>query len=209
MNSEVLGKKDVIIINGGTNDVASYSYKVNRILTKMVQFILSYSNTNIIIVNLPHRHDLLNTSKTNFDIQTYNAKLQNISKAFKPVSVLEMSSNRTHSTKHGLHMNSYGKEKFANHVASQIEILLKHLNKPKSVPPLHWKEEVSALLHTTTNNHEITKITIEIDYVETLTQNNTNNTSNEPQPRIFTRNKKVPSTMTSDFLWQILLTPRH
>ena len=48
-----------------------------------------------------------------------------ITKAFKHVSVIDMSSDRSHFTRHGFHMNSFGKERFPKQVASQIEILTK------------------------------------------------------------------------------------
>jgi lysophospholipase L1-like esterase len=78
-----LGKNDAIVINGGTNDIDNPNCKENEIIASMIQFVLKYNNTNILIVNMPYRHDLANTSKTNLCIQTYNSKLKNIFKAFK------------------------------------------------------------------------------------------------------------------------------
>jgi lysophospholipase L1-like esterase len=42
-----LGKSDVIVINGGTNDIDKVNVKDNAILNTMVHFIQKYSNTNI------------------------------------------------------------------------------------------------------------------------------------------------------------------
>jgi lysophospholipase L1-like esterase len=81
-----LEKNDVIVINGGANDIDKPSCKKNEILALMIHFVQIYNNTNIIIVNIPHRHDLANAAKTNFCIQAYNSKLKNILKAFKQVS---------------------------------------------------------------------------------------------------------------------------
>jgi hypothetical protein len=64
-----LGKSDVIVINGGASDVGKPSVKDNGILALIIHFIQKYSNTNIIIVNIPHRHDLANVAKTNLCIQ--------------------------------------------------------------------------------------------------------------------------------------------
>ena len=85
-----LGKKDVILINGGTNDMDNYNCKVNDILKMLYSFIVKYSNTNIITVNLPQRHDQQLTSKSNLFIQAFNHKLNNITKRFNHVSVVEM-----------------------------------------------------------------------------------------------------------------------
>jgi lysophospholipase L1-like esterase len=37
-----LGKKDVIVINGGANDIGSKRNQINRVLVKMTQFIQKY-----------------------------------------------------------------------------------------------------------------------------------------------------------------------
>jgi hypothetical protein len=51
-----LGRKDVIVTNGGTNDIGNNSIKRNEILVMMAQFMQKYNNNNIIVVNVPHRH---------------------------------------------------------------------------------------------------------------------------------------------------------
>jgi len=53
------GKSDVIVINGEANDRDKFNVKDNSILISMVHFIQKYNNTNIVIVNIPHRHDLM------------------------------------------------------------------------------------------------------------------------------------------------------
>jgi hypothetical protein len=158
------------------------------------------------MVTLPVRHDMKITSKTNAAIRAYNSKLKNISNAYNHVSVVDMSLNRNHYTKHGFHMNNLGKEWFAQHVASQIDKLTKLVNEPKSVIPLEWKEMVTTLHNNIPNNQEHTKMSTVSETVETLiptilTQNITANTISEPQLRISTRTKMVPRTMSSDFLW--------
>ena len=68
-NLKGLGKSDVIIINGGTNHIDNGNVKDNAILFPMVHFIQKYRNTNIVIVNTPHRHDLMKLDKINLRIQ--------------------------------------------------------------------------------------------------------------------------------------------
>jgi hypothetical protein len=48
-----LGRKDIIVINGGTNDIAGYSAKRNGITALMTQFTQKYNNTNIIVLCIP------------------------------------------------------------------------------------------------------------------------------------------------------------
>jgi len=131
-----LGKSDVIVINGRSNDTDKPGCNINVILSKLIHFIMNYNNTNILMVTMPFRHDLAPTSKINVFIRAFNSKIKNITKAFKHVSVIDMSSDRSHFTRHSFHMNSFGKERFAKQVASQIEILTKLSNNSKSAIPL-------------------------------------------------------------------------
>ena len=141
---------------------------------------------------------MANAAKTNFCIQDYNSKLKKILKAFKHASLVEMSTNRKHFTKHGFHINNSGKEWFAKLIATQIEMLIKSTNKSELIIPLNWKVETTTLNITPDNKHENNMLSIEIDHVEILisstqTQSNLNNMVNkEPICRISSRNKKVP-----------------
>jgi ABC-type uncharacterized transport system auxiliary subunit len=49
-----------------------------------------YNNTNIIVVNIPHRHDLAKDSRINLEIQAYNANLNKTAKSFRHVAVVEI-----------------------------------------------------------------------------------------------------------------------
>jgi lysophospholipase L1-like esterase len=52
-----LKKRDVIVINAGANDV--YRNNPNEALMKIIKFIQNYGNTNIMILGIQHRHDLV------------------------------------------------------------------------------------------------------------------------------------------------------
>jgi len=90
----------------------------------MIHFIQEYSNTNIVIVNIPHRHDVMKLDKINPRIQAYNSKLKNIVKSFKHVSLVEKSTNRRHFTNLCLLLNNHGKERLAKQIAIQIGLLV-------------------------------------------------------------------------------------
>jgi lysophospholipase L1-like esterase len=66
-----LGKKDVIVINGGAYDIGSKRNQISRVLVKMTQIMQQYNNTNIIVVNIPHRYDTDRNSATNLEIQAF------------------------------------------------------------------------------------------------------------------------------------------
>jgi hypothetical protein len=107
----------------------------------MTQFIQKYNNTNIIVVNIPHRYDLAKDSKINLEIQAYNAKINKIAKSFRHVAVVEIESNRKYFTKHGLHLNNVGKEWLAKLIATQIDKLINNRNKTEPVIALNLKED--------------------------------------------------------------------
>jgi hypothetical protein len=72
MDFKCLGKKNVIVINGGTNDFDIRVFNVNKNrMAVMTKFMLKYNNTNIILVNIPYmsRYDLVTDSKVNLEIQ--------------------------------------------------------------------------------------------------------------------------------------------
>ena len=201
-----LGKKDAIIISGGSNDMDNSNGEVNGILKMMHNFIVKYSNTNILIVNLPPRYDQPVTLKSKFDTQAFNQKLNNIVKRFSHVSVAEMCSERRFYTSHGLHMNHQGKEMFAKRTASKIKKLFEQPNKPKLIIPLPSKEDLLTLSQTlsndiTVNEQSIVKETVESPDLENIVPSKPTPVSNDTHLRSSTRNKKVPCTMTTDFLW--------
>jgi GTPase SAR1 family protein len=103
MNYRNLTKNDVIVIHGGSNDVYRNNSKVA--LLQIVKFIQDVNNTNIVVLDIPHRYDLGKNSYVNKEIQYFNQKRRKITKLFKHVSVLEVSSNREAFTQHGLHLN--------------------------------------------------------------------------------------------------------
>ena len=62
---KVLGKKDMIVISGGTNGIDINSNKGSDGLLKMTKFIQAYNNTKIVIMSIPHRFNLEIDSRIN------------------------------------------------------------------------------------------------------------------------------------------------
>jgi hypothetical protein len=75
-----LGKKNVIVINGGANDIGSKRIQTNKVLVKMAQFMQKHNDSNIIVVNILHRYDMDTNSVTNLEIQAVNRKLNKMEK---------------------------------------------------------------------------------------------------------------------------------
>ena len=74
-NCKCLGKTDVIVINGGANDISSIRTHMISAVGKMAHTVQKYNNTNIIIVNIPHRYDLDKTLVINSEIYAFNKQL--------------------------------------------------------------------------------------------------------------------------------------
>ena len=107
LKDENVTKKDVVIICGGTRDVAKNEAKDGlRILSEFAKHKI---NTNLIVMCVPHRSDLQLSSSVNKEVESFNRKLQKAMKNFGHIHVCIMSTNRDHFTSHGLHLHSQGK----------------------------------------------------------------------------------------------------
>jgi hypothetical protein len=73
--------------------------------------------------------DIAKDSRTNLEIQAFNAKLSKITKSFRHVTLVEIDINRKYFTKHGLLLNNAGKEWLAKLIASQIDKLTNDIKK--------------------------------------------------------------------------------
>ena len=135
-------------------------------------FINSNNQTNIILISVLHRYDLMQSSCVNNEIRSFNRKLMKSGRAFKHASVLEMTSDRNHFTKHGLHLNGLGKEVPSKQIVSHIYAI--HDQKNDAPIIQDWNPGLS---HTVT-----------------LHQGRVIN-------RTPTRTKKTASTKSDDFLW--------
>jgi lysophospholipase L1-like esterase len=111
----------------------------------MFYFVRKYSNTNIVLIDIPHRHDLWKHDKRNLSIQAYNNELKNIASIFQHVSLVETSLDWRFFTRHGFHLNRAGKECLAKQITGQIELLVKLLRKDSHTLNLKWKEETVSL----------------------------------------------------------------
>jgi hypothetical protein len=89
-------------------------------------------------MNGPNRYDLEETSCMNKEVKVYNRKLNNIKRRYNYTEVTDMSADRDHYTKHGLHMNGIGKDWLARRIANTINKLF--VNHKLAPIILEWKE---------------------------------------------------------------------
>jgi hypothetical protein len=136
-----LGKKDLIVVNGGSNDLINNSEEDKSALSSLLKFAHKYANTNVLMLNVPIRYDSLTNYRTNYDIMNFNDKLQKRTKLFDHVHLIEMTTDRKYFTNHGLHQNKLGKERIAKEIARLIRGIVNSRPNNEPVYPLHWKEE--------------------------------------------------------------------
>ena len=125
------------------------------------------NHTHIILINVPHRYDTINTNTTNHDIEKFNKKLEKLTKLSPHARFLKTDQHRTLFTKHGLHYNRLGKQYLLHQVALMICTLF--MQKPSPPISLDWNEPKAS---------------------EVKLPNRTT-----------TRDRKLPVTRSTDFLW--------
>jgi lysophospholipase L1-like esterase len=118
-----LTANDFIILCCGSNDIGKV--KLNMVLNDFIEFIKRVTSTNVILLTIPYRHDLkdFNTSLNN-EIIIFNKKLLKLEKLFPHLTVIELNTNKHLYTKHGVHLNSLGKEILSLSLALKVFSLI-------------------------------------------------------------------------------------
>jgi hypothetical protein len=70
-----LTKKDIVVLWGGSNDVAKNDSVVG--MKHILDLVLNSSHTNVILLGVPHRHDLIKDLCVNKEVEVFNRNLQN------------------------------------------------------------------------------------------------------------------------------------
>jgi hypothetical protein len=72
LDLKTLTKRNVCLVWGGINDVGRN--ETNMGICALNDFVSSHEHTNIIVLNVPHRHDLAPNSCVNYDVKVFNRK---------------------------------------------------------------------------------------------------------------------------------------
>ncbi|MDR2457634.1 MAG: hypothetical protein LBD41_04050 [Clostridiales Family XIII bacterium] len=107
-SEEYFTKKDVIIFCGGTKDISKNESRKG--LYSLKAFIQRTDNTNVILLRVPLRYDLSPESCVDIEVKRFNKRLQSLANNFDHVNLVNVSTERIHHTKHGLHLNNKGKD---------------------------------------------------------------------------------------------------
>jgi hypothetical protein len=105
-----LTRKDVVVLWGGSNDVARNNSVVS--MKHILDLLINPTHTSVILLSVPHRHDLINDSCVNRKVKVFSVSLRNRLKGFGKVDLIEVVSEREFYTKHGQHLKSKSQSKY-------------------------------------------------------------------------------------------------
>jgi hypothetical protein len=106
---------------GGTNEVHTNNSKNG--LRYMSQFVNKNTQTNIIMLTVPHSYDHSDTSNMNNEVKKFNRKFRKYMMLSTCVTVIDVDQNMEYFTKQGLHLNGLGKEVICKQIATIIDKL--------------------------------------------------------------------------------------
>lgn len=78
-----------------------------------MDFIKTNNHTNIILLTVPPRYDLMQSLCVNNEIKSFTRKLKKMVKVYQHTSVLEMDDMKLF-TNHSLHLNGQGGKRYLN-----------------------------------------------------------------------------------------------
>jgi hypothetical protein len=175
-----LTNDDFVVLWGGSNNVARNNSVMG--VKHILDLMINSSHTNVILLSVPHRHDLISDSCVNREVVAFNNSLRNRLKRFSKVKVIDVTNEREFYTRHGQHLNSRGKESMATKIAQTIESIVKEKANPIS---MKWQDdEVTSKEITTQQEHKHFDIQKRSrpDSITTTTMHNVNTTTMTPYP---------------------------
>jgi hypothetical protein len=96
-----LTRKSAIILWEGSNNAGKKNSKAG--LRNISYTVKNNSDTNFVLMGVPHKFDLPDTSCVNKEVDSLNNKLMKIVKPFKLATLLKFEQKREHFTRHGMH----------------------------------------------------------------------------------------------------------
>jgi hypothetical protein len=110
-------------------------------LNHILNVVKACDHTNVILLNDPHRYDLIKSSCVNKEVTRFNRKVAKCTKLYEYCTLVDVDLNKESFAKHGVHLNGLG-----NHVI--VRQLVCHicdkLFKVASTPiGLRWKNDIS------------------------------------------------------------------
>jgi len=159
-----------------------------------------HSQTNILVVNVLNGFDLGAHSCVNCEVNTFNRKLNKHMKSFQNATAVEVTSDRNHFTKRGLHLNRKGKEQAAKPIACSIKEIFK-LQKKDSIK-MGWREEQELEGANTVSNN------VDKDGDQIIHKEQANRDPKQKEDKLPSKQaRRLPTIRHDDFLWRDILEP--
>jgi hypothetical protein len=136
---ENLNKHDALVVICGSNDVTDNN--ADNFIDTLTSSLDSARNTNVVLVDLPVRHDLPQWSCVNKEIVRTNVRLMELSERYHNLTLVKASeADRRLHTRHGQHFNQSGKRWLSHLIAAKLSV-----QKPgeRSQPPPPGTESLS------------------------------------------------------------------
>lgn len=148
-----MSTSDVIVICAATNDISKNEAKEG--LRSIINFVKHNRRTNIIVMEILHRHDLVEWSCVNKEIEQFNRQLTKRLRLEDQVSISRLKLGRQHFTRHGMHINYKGKEVICQQIAELIQQKMDTENKALQLNmiPLNYEPSID---QEATNPIEVT-----------------------------------------------------
>jgi hypothetical protein len=169
-----------------------------RALKSLQKFVEVYKNVNIVLINTPHRYDLLPTSCVNKEVAKCNRQLKKIIKLYSNVDLMEVGLQRKHFTRHAQHLNPSGKELVSSELAIKIK---QQLTKVKKAPiEIQWKEDCFYEGNSETQKDSIDQVE-SANYENHVKSKEFQDGEKKVISKVSLRTRKVPVKKSNDFLW--------
>lgn len=119
---------DVVVVIAGSNDVAkNESSEAIREISSLLQLnaVNGKPTSKIVLVDLPKRHDLVEWSCVNKEINKTNLALKELCNKQKNITLVNASkADRMYHTRHGMHLNVKGKKWLAEEIVKSVKRLI-------------------------------------------------------------------------------------
>jgi len=129
-------RSDTVIVCGGSNDACKNESQTGP--TCLNNFSNSRTNTNIMIISIPQRHDLSSESCVNQEILAFNRKLHKFMKNKELVKVVDCNIPREGYTRHGQHHSYKGKAMLALQIMQELTKQTKDSTINSNPIPMTW-----------------------------------------------------------------------
>jgi len=94
----------------------------------ILDFVRNSNHINVILVSVPHMHNLIRNSCVNNAVEPFNRTLQNRIERLKNVEMINVVGERDFHMKHEQHLNTGSKEKMSMEITSTIKSMLGEKN---------------------------------------------------------------------------------